>query len=145
MISRWQQTYFVITGTQRLTFAFLILIFTLQEKYIFPTWCCKMSFWAVWWEELQILLSPVPRPCCCIHCTSSIPFRPWALEIHKDLNKRGAKLHGQDYILVRFFSPLGQPPLNPPLPWLESEQGKAGWTEKKGTHMSNEVLHCCKE
>lgn len=82
--------------------------------------------------------------------TAHLPFPsgPRALEIHKGALTREKKEPvplGRDYILVRFFSPLGQPPLNPPLPWLESEQGKAGWTEKKGTHMSNEVLHCCIE
>lgn len=67
-----------------------------------------------------------------------LPSGPQALEPHKGALTREKKEPvplGRDYILVRFFSPLGWPPLNPPLPWLESEQGKAGWIEKRSTHV----------
>lgn len=73
---------------------------------------------------------------------------PQALELHKGALTREKKEPvplGRDYIPIRFFSPLGQPPLNPPLPWLESEHGKAGWIQKKGPDMSVEVLHSCME
>lgn len=77
-----------------------------------------------------------------------LPSGPQALQLHKGALTREKKEPvplGRDYIPIRFFSPLGQPPLNPPLPWLESEQGKAGWVEKKVPHMSDEVLHSCME
>lgn len=75
-----------------------------------------------------------------------LPSGPPALEPHKGALTREKKEPvplGRDYIPVRFFSPLGWPPLNPPLPWLESEQGKAGWVQKKAPYMCDEVLHCC--
>lgn len=75
-----------------------------------------------------------------------LPSGPPALEPHKGALTREKKEPvplGRDYIPVRFFSPLGRPPLNPPLPWLESEQGKAGWVQKKAPYMCDEVLHCC--
>lgn len=76
----------------------------------------------------------------------ALPSGPQALEPHKGGRTREKKepvALGRDYIPVRFFSPLGRPPLNPPLPWLESEQAKAGWPRKKGPYMCDEVLRCC--
>lgn len=48
-----------------------------------------------------------------------LPSGPQALQFHKGALTREKKEPvplGRDYIPIRFFSPLGQPPLNPPLP-----------------------------
>lgn len=82
------------------------------------------------------MVRPDPHPHLSLGRTATSTAYPWlpsgpqALEPHKGALTREKKEPvplGRDYILVRFFSPLGQPPLNPPFPWLESEQGKAGW------------------
>lgn len=103
-------------------------------------------------EQRRLYLTPPHHPHLSPGLTATstahplLPSGPPALEPHKGALTREKKEPvplGRDYIPVRFFSPLGRPPLNPPLPWLESEQGKAGWVQKKAPYMCDEVLHCC--
>lgn len=89
-----------------------------------------------------------PRPHChsqrASYCTLHIHSLPANTSSQRELltrEKKEPEALGRDYILVKFFSPLHRPPLNPPLPCSESEQARTQCIKREGPHKNQWSVH----